>query len=498
MPPGRSTQAAPSADEERALAHLSPGGFGLVTDKSFRYPRHIELIDREVVAAIERGQRALREGAWEQPEILLVEVPPRHGKSTLISEKTPAWFLGRFPDKRVMLGSYQATFAATWGRKARNLLEEFGGDLFGVEVDPASRAAAQWDIKGHKGGMQTAGVGGDFTGRGAHLLIIDDPVKNAEEALSETIREKQQEWWRSTIRTRIEPGAVVVILMTRWHYTDLGGFVLQRAADGADPVREIRLPAIAEAEDVLGRDPGEALWPERYSLAALEKLKTALGPYWFSAMFQGTPTPDEGGFFQRRDFRYFDVQDGGVRLRDTGEFIGDAWLTKFQTVDLAASEKETADYTVMAEVWVTPKRQMLVRSVHRARIPGPDQPAFFEAHYAGGRVFFESIGYQSMMIANMRRRGFPAEAVYPDKDKATRAGAAGAMYRTGQVYHHGGAEWLSDFEHELLAFPVGEHDDQVDAIAYAARALPNVGIRGRERKPERRGTVLGRVSASDF
>ena len=494
MSPEQSTSDEPSPEEQgqaQALAHLSPGGLGLVTDKTFRYPAHVELIDREIVEAVERGQERLRAGTWDGPEILLVEVPPRHGKSTLISHHTPAWYLGRYPDNRVMLASYQATFAATWGRKARNLLVEYGLRLFGVEVDRGSSAVAQWDIKGRKGGMSTAGVGGDFTGKGAHLLIIDDPIKNAEEAMSEVIREKHWDWWLSTIRTRIEPGGVVIILMTRWHSGDLGGRVLEAAADGGDPVREVRLPALAEENDPLGRKVGAALWPERFTKRALEVLKKTLGPYWFAAMFQGTPTPDEGGIYNRRDFNYFELVPEGVVLHrpdGTKETVGKEWLRKFQVVDLAAGEKETSDYTVMTELWATPKNDLLVRSVVRDRIPVPDQPGFFEDNHANGRVFFESIGYQSGMVKTMLRRGFPAEPVYPDSDKVTRAGVSGALYRGGKVYHLRGAEWLADFEAELLAFPAGEHDDQADTIAYGAKALPDLG--GGARKQKKKGKTM--------
>jgi len=501
MSPEPSTPSGGSLEDARNLAHASPGCFGLVTDKSFRYPPHVELIDREIVAAIERGQQRLREGTWDGPEILLVEVPPRHGKSTLISHNAPAWFLGRFPDQRVMLASYQATFAASWGRKARNLLVEYGRQLFGVEVDPTSHAASNWNIKGRKGGMSTAGVGGDFTGKGAHLLIVDDPVKNAEEAMSETIREKQEDWWRSTIRTRIEPGGVVIILMTRWHVGDLGGFVLREAEDGGDPVREIRLPAIAEENDPLGRKPGEALWPERYARKALSVLKKALGIYWFTAMFQGKPTPDEGGIFSRKYFNYFSIEGDLAKLKrpdGTTQEYGIDWCQKVQYADLASSEKQTADYTVFTEVWVTPDKDMLVRNVARDRIPGPDQPDFFEANHAGGPAKFEAIGYQSTLIQEMLRRGFPAEPVYPDKDKVTRASAAGAHYKGGKVYHLRGAEWLGDFEAELLAFPAGEHDDQVDTIAYAARDLPDVAAVTTRKQKDRGDTISGGLMSKEL
>jgi predicted phage terminase large subunit-like protein len=528
--PASETTSEVSAGELQMLAQSGPSGLGLAIDLlratdaardegpglglgeladpdpllggvgwRFEYPTHIELIEAEILDAIARATVS----PSEKPEILLVEVPPRHGKSTLISEHTPAWFLGTFPNRRVVLCSCEADFAASWGAKARDLLEEHGKGLYGVQVAQKSKAGKRWDLAGTRGGMLATGVLGRITGSGAHLMIIDDPIKNAEEAMSEVIRDKQWDWWLSTARTRLEPGAVVVVLMTRWHEADLGGMLLRQAEDDGDPVREIRLPALALADDPLGRELGEALWPDRYPADRLEHTRKVLGPYWFTAMYQGSPTPDEGGIFSRKYFHYFTIDEANQlvhlhRPDETTESFGLDYCRKVQYSDLASSEKQTADYTVMTEVWVTPKRDMLVRNVIRDRIPGPEQPSFFEAHHQGGAVKFESIGYQSTLIQEMLRRGFPAEPVFPDKDKVTRASAAGALYRGGKVYHLRGAEWLGDFEAELLAFPAGEHDDQVDTTAYAARDLPNVAIAEVRKQRERGQTISGGLASQQL
>jgi len=457
-----------SPADSQALARTGPAYLARLTDRSFESAKHLWLIDETITEAI----WAAREGASDRPAIILVSTPPRHGKSTLISTYAPAWFLGNFPDERVILASYEADFAANWGAKARAVLEMNGPELFGVSVDPRSNASKHWEIYGKKGGMVTAGVGGPITGRGANLFVIDDPVKNAEQAASPVIREKHWDWWLSTARTRLEPGAVVLVVMTRWHEADLGGKLLT-----ADPVLEIRLPAFAERGDRHGRALGEPLWPSRFGRAYLEHTKETVGPYWFSAMYQGRPAPEEGGIFDRKDFRYFTLEGDQVQLRQpdgTKKSFGADWCQKVQTVDLAASEKESADYTVIAEVWATPDGEMLIRDVVRERVAVPDQPAFFRKHHASCPVKFEAIGYQTGMIQTMTRQGFPAEAVHPDGEKVTRAAVAGVLYRAGKVYHLAGASWLHDFEAELLAFPAGDHDDQVDAIAYAAREIPNM------------------------
>jgi predicted phage terminase large subunit-like protein len=482
---------------QAALALAGPAGLGLVSDPGFELTPHIELINREIVETIAdaEGRRS------SAPQILLVSVPPRHGKSTLISQLAPAWYLGMFPDRQVMLTSYEADFAAGWGMRVRDLLAEHGEAHFGVKLDRANRAARRWRLEGSGGGMISAGVGGAITGRGAHLLIIDDPVKNAEEATSETIRKRHWEWWLSTARSRLEPGAVVLVLMTRWHQGDLGGRMLTESAGGGDPVREIRLPALAEEADPLGRERGAALWPQRYSKAWLQRTRAAIGPYWFSAMYQGRPTPDEGGIFDRRDFRYCEMRgERAVLQLPNGETqeIDPAYCRKATYVDLAVSEKETADFTVLLQVWVTEGRELLIQEVIRKRIPGPAQAEFLADNHIG-TLKVESIGYQAALIQELVRRGLPVEPVRPDKDKVTRASAAGAHYKQGKIFHRWGAPWLHDFEAELLAFPAGEHDDQVDALAYAARDLPHMSPPRPIRRQRRRGeTIAGDVLNMQF
>lgn len=212
-------------------------------------------------------------------------MPPRHGKSEYISKYLPSWFLGTFPDRRVLLASYEAGFAASWGRKARTLTEEFGDDIFGVKVAPESSAADRWDIAGRDGGMQTAGAGGAITGKGADLLIVDDPIKNWEEAMSPTIRDKMWDWWQSTAYTRLSPTGAAIVLQTRWHEDDLIGRLLKAQAAGdefAEQWELLSFPAINEA--------GEALWPEWFNLRRLRQTEQAVGPYKWNCLYQQRPT----------------------------------------------------------------------------------------------------------------------------------------------------------------------------------------------------------------
>ena len=161
-------------------------------------------------------------------------MPPRHGKSEFVSKYCPAWFVKRYLDRRCLLAGYSDDFARKWGKAARSLVRQHG-EHFGVSIDPDNDAGNDWSLDGFEGGMHTAGIGGPFTGLGAHYLVIDDPIKNADEALSDKIRESHWDWFSSTAWTRLEPGGVVVVMATRWHDDDLIGRLHKRAdeLDGA-------------------------------------------------------------------------------------------------------------------------------------------------------------------------------------------------------------------------------------------------------------------------
>lgn len=406
---------------------------------------------------------------------MIVTEPPRHGKSELISRYFPAWYLGIFPDERIILTSYEADFAASWGRKARDTVEEFGGELFGIRVRQDSSAANRWDIEGHSGGMVTAGAGGPITGRGGNVIIIDDPFKNAEEANSKRIRDKVWEWYQSTLYTRLEPGGAIIIVMTRWHEDDLVGRLLNPEYGEVEDWEIINLPAVAEEGDVLGREPGEALWPERYDLAELKRIKKTVGSYWWNALYQQKPSPAAGNKFKRAWFRYFEIDDEHVVLHTPGEEqerkrvpLNQCWC--FQTCDPAASTKTSADYFVLATWLVTPHKDLLLRDVIRMRLEGPDQPKLFEQGYRRWNPKLQGVETKSMgltLFQTLRRKGLPVIDLKAETDKETRALPVMARMEAGTVYFLKNGQWLGDYEDELLVFPNGEHDDQVDVTSYA-------------------------------
>lgn len=468
-----------SSDDARLLAASSPAGFAHVCSGGRWIPyEHLILLNDWL----------LRVAAGEVDR-LIVTMPPRHGKSELISRYLPAWYLGTFPDRQVMLASYEATFARSWGRKAREALTEHGPWVFGVSAADEPRAADWWMVAQHEGVMVTAGVGGALTGKGAHLLIIDDPVKNAEEAASEVIRQKHWDWWQSTASTRLMPGGAAILVMTRWNEDDLAGRLL---AD-SDDWQLLNLPAIAEDGDQLGRAVGEPLCPELFDGMALERIRLQSGSYFWVAMYQQRPAPPEGFMFKRQNLRYWrmEVNDiGGIQQRlyvlHDGENKGtrrfDAAPTpRFQTVDAAMSEDEMADYTVVATWAVTEHKDLILLDLERRHFEEQGVTEFLAAaNDKHGRppMWVERFGAGRNPLAALMRAGRPVQQIPVEAgtqtDKITRAFGAIALTERYKLFLPHGAEWLGAYENELASFPHAKHDDQVDVTAYAARLIPIV------------------------
>lgn len=412
-------------------------------------------------------------------------MPPRHGKSEFASKTFPAWFLANWPDKRVIVASYAAEFAASWGRKARTLLQDHGLRFFDVSLRHDSKAADAWDIEGHSGGMQTCGVGGPLTGKGADVLIIDDPVKNAEEANSEVYRQKTWEWYISTAYTRLEPGGAVILIQTRWHEDDLAGRILAHAKETGEEWTVINLPALAEPNDELGRSEGEPLWPERYDAAALEGIRKTVGSYFFSALYQQRPVPPEGGLFKKSWFRYYSSDNDVYRLGAGGGIVQAKHCRRFGTMDIAYSLKKTADYTVLCSWAVTPASDLLLLDMMRARIDAPDFVRVIKKNYGDFRLDYigiEKMLGTSLITHGVRMEGLTVRLLIADTDKITRSIPAQIRMESGQIYipqHHPERDVI---EHELMSFPFGAHDDIVDCFSYAAADVQRFGSPGKPRE----------------
>lgn len=459
-------------------AHEHPAAFAEYLSKreKFDRPAHVELLSQTVAkAVIEGGGR------------FIVTMPPRHGKSTLCSAWLPFWFLNLFPEKSVMLVSYGADFAKKWGRRVRRLATVHQ-DRTLMRLSAESRNAGEWETtKG--GGMKSVGIDGDATGRGADLLIIDDPVKNAKDARSEVIQQTNWDAWRETFRTRVEPGGTVLIVQTRWHEADLAGKLLTADASRAGKSWSvINFPAIAEESDVLGRQTGDALWPDRFSVEDLEVIRDdpadGVGSNAFAALYQQRPSPAGGDIFKAESFRYFTQDENFFRLAtDEGEKrFAKQDCRIFMTADTAATAKTTSDWTVLGKLAVTPENHLLVLDVYRVRLTVPEQWTFLLRKMEEARRWS---GYQwtgvedspvgKALLQQAALSGIPLKALPCTTDKVTRAQAISVLYENGRVFHPEFASWLAEYEHELLVFPNGQFDDQVDMVAHAGNHMPTAG-----------------------
>ena len=389
---------------------------------------------------------------------LIVEMPPRHGKSEFISKYWPAYFLIRNPDLRVILASYESDFAASWGRKAREVVEDMG-PYFGVRVKGQSSAAMRWDLEGREGGMVSCGARGPLSGRGMDLGIIDDPVKNDEEANSESYREKIWDWYLSTFSTRLHKGGSIIIVMTRWNEDDLVGRLLESEKAGGEKWDVLNLPAIAEKDEDYGlmkRKEGESLCPELIPHTMLEDIKGRLGEYWWGALYQQSPFPKGGGIFKRDMIRTVNaIPQSAIAVR--------AW-------DLAASK--TGKRTAGVLLAKTVDNEYIVGDVFTGKLEPAARDAMIRkvAERDGSNIPIKieqepgSGGLAQIHTLVKKLAGFSVEGIRITGDKITRADPMASQSNVGNMTIVKG-DWNDRFLSELEAFPTGTDCDQVDALS---------------------------------
>ena len=462
----------------------SPAGFArYASGGAWKAAPHLLLLNRVLMAAAAGEKWASR---------VIIQMPPRHGKSEFVTGYFPAWFMGMYPDRKVIVSSYEDTLAQSWGERNRDVLQEHGPSLFGVRVRDDSRAKNRWGLQRRRGVFTAVGIGGGLTGKGANLAIIDDPVKNDQEALSPTYRERNKNWYRSVLRTRMESPDVIICIQTRWHQDDLAGW-LQAETD--EDWLVISLPAIAETDEAifLPDDPttpawtrrqGEPLWPAVRPLEGLLAAQRALGGpqgHWWTALYQQRPQALGGGILKPEAFRrYQRVADGYLLDAPAGpRLIPSRTVQRYATMDLATSVRTQADYTVVGVFGLAPP-DLLVLDLLRNRWEGPDLPRVaarvWETHKPA-YIGVEQAGFQLSTVQDMRRGdplqqpprpGLPIKALEPRGDKVSRALTLAARMGGGNVYVPESAPWLAALEKEMTEFPRGQHDDQVDVLAYAA------------------------------
>ena len=404
-------------------------------------------------------------------QIIIIEAPPRHGKSEFISKYFPAWYLNRFPDNNVILTSYEANFARSWGRKSRAVFEQMC-PIFGLEVDPERGAANDWGIKGHLGGMITAGVGGAITGRGGNVLIVDDYMKNSEEACSEVIREKHWDWWGSTASTRLEPGGLAIVMATRWHEDDLSGRLIRDAMSGeGPPVVRLHLPALAKEDDILGRDVGDALWPERWPVERLERRKASMDVFWWNALFGQTP-----GRHTRTEWpdEYFPPSMWSQR-----------WPEKFEqsTMFIDPSKgRKGGDFSAIVFIGLCGGLLYVDCSIKRRPAPMIVSDAIeMYLRYKPEGVGLESNAFQELLAPELDRQcaerniaPLPIHLVENKVDKEVRINRLGPYLLRHKFRFCGSSPDCSLLVAQLKEFPMGDHDDGPDALEGAIRIMADI------------------------
>jgi hypothetical protein len=430
---------------ERRKARNSLEGFTRYTKPDYRVAPHHKTIC-EALEAIERGDI----------DRLALFTAPRHGKSELASRRFPAWYLGRNPNHQIICASYSAELANDFGRDVRNIVasREYKAVFPDVSLAPDSQAANRWHTS--DGGVYvSAGIGGSLTGKGAHVALIDDPVKDQQEADSDISKRRTWDWYASVLRTRLMPKGKIVLIQTRWSEDDLAGRILSGPEAGRWHV--VTLPAIVD---------GKALWPEAYPLEELESIK-ALDHRKFSALYMQNPTPDDGTFFKRGWFEFVDPKKVTGHRYTTGDFAvteGDGDYTEIGTHayqdDVLTLAVDGWRGQTTADVWIEQMIDQFAR--HR--------PLCFFGESGPIRRSIEPFLNRRMAE---RRQYCRTEWLVRGSDKATMARSLQAMAARGKV-RVADTEYGHHLLAQLLQFPAGKYDDAVDMATLMGMAIADV------------------------
>lgn len=463
-----------ASDAWRAAADIWDGTFHqptpgllaaqLTSGRELQAP-HLDVIDQ--------AYRDLETGARNR---IMVFAPPRHGKSQRTVRWGALWWLQRHKQARVAIASYAAELAQGHSRWIRDTIDSH--PALGLRLSPASRAMNRWDLDrdtftGHApGGLIALGVGTGFTGKGADLLVVDDPVKDAEEADSHTSRESVWAWWQSVSETRLEPDAKILLIQTRWHEDDLAGRLL---AEFADDWQVLNMPALAEPGDLLGRGEGEALWPARYDEVALANIRRRVGARWWTALYQQRPAPPEGAIWRRQ----------WIARTLEGDM---PQLVKIVVgVDPAATSAVTSDETgiVIAGIDAAGRGYVLDDRTLRGS-PGEwgeavwdafldwdatevvlEKPPLFDTGKYVLQTTWEAVARRRQVYRNVRT--LPIRPVDASRGKRLRAEPIATLYEQGMVSH---MRHLPALEEQMLNWTGdGDSPDHVDALVHALTGL---------------------------
>lgn len=493
------------------LARRTLGRRRLIEFVKMFHPRYLAgWVHHDICRRLEAFAAAVDRG--ESPRLMIL-MPPRHGKSQIASKLYPAWHLGHYPHHEFITCSYNISLAMDFSREVRDVIasEEYGKLFPKSRLDPDRRGAESWKLLSPSGvgagGYNAAGVEGGITGKGAHVLVIDDPFKNTEEADNPDHREKVWNWYLSSAYNRLAPGGGILVIQTWWHDDDLAGRLQTMMKENPDdPLVDkwdvVKYPALAE-EDEEFRMKGEALHPARYDVQQLLRIQRQYGGptsrYW-SALYQQNPVPNEGAYFTKPMFRFRD---------DFAELEG---MNIIQTWDLAITEKKVNDWTVGTTVAVDHTDRMHVLEQRRFRTNDAgriiDEMIDMYVKYPTVAGFGVEDGQiwrtmKPLLIRRMeeRRVYIPLDdermKLSPVTDKLVRARPLQGRMQIGKVTFPRGQEWVDVFMKEALRFPGGTHDDTIDSLAWAAilatRISPPDAPKMTGKRPEK--TVAELISA---
>lgn len=470
-----------------------PAEQAVLLDPKFRVRPHLTFLSNELAKAVKRVEHG-------ENQMLAVSMPPRAGKSTMLSQYTPLWLLRRHPEWSIITASHDGGLTHNWAKFVRRTIE--ANPKLGIALRRDGGATREWNtVEG--GGMLAATTRSGITGRGARVLIIDDPVRDFAEAHSITIRQNLWDWWLSTARTRLEPPYLVLVVMTRWHEDDFVGRLMSEDHEGnpADWNR-IVLPAIAEADDAIGRAPGEPLLSpivEETPLQAAvrwEGTKSDVGTYTFSAMFQQRPSPARGAIFDTGWWRYWTsdpdkaTEDEKVVFLDPGSLIHDQWVDSWDCS--FKSSGPGGGGWVVGQRWVRTGANRFLISQKRGRWSfiqtieqmeawaQTDNPSQSPCGHLVHERLIEEKANGAAIIDTLRDKISGIKPIVPTASKEARARAITPEVESGNVFiphpTDPGNEWVPDFLSEMRNFPNDVADDQVDTLT---QALSHLRVSGR-------------------
>lgn len=422
-------------------------GFG------YQFAAHHRLLMQEL-EAVERG---------DTPR-LMVFMPPGSAKSTYSSILFPPWFMGRNPKMSVLGVSNTTDLAERFSRRVRNIVatREFANVFSGNGLSPDSAAAGNWETLAG-GEFFAAGMGAAIAGRRADLGLIDDPIKTRQEADSERVRQTQWDWYVNDFLTRLKPGGRQILIQTRWHEDDLGGRILERERD---KWRVIKIPMIAGADDPLGRQSGERLWPEWFTADMVDTAK--LDTRAWNALYQQEPVPDEGDYFKKDNFSEYDSYPAGLHVYGASDFAvtegaGDYTEHGIFGVDVSGNIY-VLDWwrgQTQSDVWIERMCDLIKQW----------RPLVWFGEAGPIRRAIEPFLVKRMVerTAHCRLEWMPSIA-----DKEIRARSIQALASIKAIMLPKGTSWRADIERQLLQFPSGKHDDAVDVFSLIGRGLEHI------------------------